>query len=205
MGFPAGKTKTMIVDTPALPAGSSKLRIVGSQWLSWDRIAWSLSPADDAPVVRATLAPTVAELRFRGFSELVRKAPNAPHHYDYTSTTTESPWLAFPGGYTRFGDVVELLASPDDRSVVLGPGDEIGLEFDASELPPVQSGWKRTLFLESHGWDKDADRNTGDGLRVEPLPFRAMTSYPYGPDDAFPDTPLHREYLTEWQTRSVHK
>ncbi len=203
MPFPAGKTKTMIVDTPPLPEGASRLRMVGSQWLSWDRIAWSLSPADEAPEIRAKLAPAVAELHFRGFSELVRKAPNAPHHYEYASTTTESPWLTFPGGYTRFGDVGELLESSDDRSVVIGPGDEIALEFDASALPPVAPGWKRTLFLESHGWDKDADKNTGDGLQVEPLPFRAMTSYPYGPDDAFPDTPLHRQYLEEWQTRVV--
>ncbi len=201
MGFPAGKTKTMIVDTPELPAGARRLRIVGSQWLSWDRIAWSTARADDEPVVRAKLGPTVADLRYRGFSALTRSAPNAPHAFDYADTTVESPWLPFPGGYTRFGDVVELLESPDDRSVVLGPGDEIGLEFDTSELPPVPDGWTRTVFLESHGWDKDADRNTGDGMQVEPLPFRAMTSYPYGPDDAFPDTPLHREYLEEWQTR----
>ncbi len=203
MGFPAGKTKTMIVDTPALPEGARKLRIVGSQWLSWDRIAWSLAAADDAPRLLAKLAPTAADLRYRGFSALVRKAPNAPHDFDYQRVTTESPWLPFPGGYTRFGDVGELLDTPDDRSVVMGPGDEIALRFDASELPPVAEGWRRTLFLESHGWDKDADKNTGEGMQVEPLPFRAMTSYPYGPDDAFPDTPLHREYLEEWQTREV--
>ncbi len=201
MGFPAGKTKTMIVDTPPLPEGASRLRIVGSQWLSWDRIAWSLSPADDAPVVRAKLEAIRADLQFRGFSRPTRKAPNAPHGFDYARSTTESPWLAFPGGYTRFGDVRELLRDTDDRSVVMGPGDEMRLEFDASSLPPVEPGWRRTVFLESHGWDKDADRNTGEGLQVEPLPFRAMTSYPYGPDDAFPDTPLHREYLETWQTR----
>ncbi len=201
MGFPAGKTKTMIVDTPTLPAGARRLRIVGSQWLSWDRIAWSLSPADGEPVVRAKLAPAVAELRYRGFSELIRKAPNAPHGFDYARTTVESPWLPFPGGYTRFGDVGELLASPDDRSVVLGPGDEIALDFDASELPPVATGWKRTVFLESHGWDKDADRNTGEGLQVEPYPFRAMTSYPFAPGESSPDTPEYRRYLEEWQTR----
>jgi tetratricopeptide (TPR) repeat protein len=202
-GFPAGKTKTMIIDTPPLPPESRRLRIVGSQWLSWDRIAWSLSPADDEPMVVAKLEADTADLRYRGFSAPVRMAPNAPHAFDYSVTTTESPWLPFAGGYTRFGDVRELLREADDRSVVLGPGDEIRLGFDASELPPVRDGWRRAVFLESHGWDKDADRNTGEGLQVEPLPYRAMSSYPYGPDDAFPDTPLHREYLESWQTRVV--
>jgi tetratricopeptide (TPR) repeat protein len=202
-GFPAGKTKTMIIDTPPLPPESRRLRIVGSQWLSWDRIAWSLSPADDQPVVVAKLEADVADLRYRGFSAQLRLAPNAPHSFDYAVTSTDSPWLPFAGGYTRFGDVRELLKTADDRSVVLGPGDEIGLSFDAAELPPVREGWRRVVMLESHGWDKDADRNTGEGLQVEPLPFRAMSVYPYGPDESFPDTPLHREYLESFQTRVI--
>jgi hypothetical protein len=70
MGFPAGKTKTMVIDTPTLPAGASRLRIAATQWLGWDRIAWSTSPADEAPRVLARLAPSVADLHFRGFSEM---------------------------------------------------------------------------------------------------------------------------------------
>jgi hypothetical protein len=89
--------------------------------------------------------------------------------------------------------------------VILAPGDEITLRFDTADLPPVQPGWERTVFLESHGWDKDADRNTGEGLRMEPLPFRAMSGYPYGPDETFPDTPLHREYRELWLTRVVEE
>jgi len=134
---------------------------------------------------------------------MIRQAPNGPHQFDYERVSTESPWLAFPGNYTRYGDVRELLQDSDDRSVIMGPGDEMALAFDASRIPPVQPGWRRTLFLESHGWDKDADRNTGAGEQVEPVPFRAMSTYPYGADEAFPDTPLHREYLDSWLTRVV--
>ena len=32
---------------------------------------------------------------------------------------------------------------------------------------------------------------------------RAMSGYLYGEDEAFPDTPLHREYLEDWLTRVV--
>ncbi|MEM7357008.1 MAG: CRTAC1 family protein, partial [Acidobacteriota bacterium] len=173
MGHPAGKTKTMVVDTPPLPAGASKLRLVTSLWLHWDRIAWTTTPVDDAPIVRARLAPQRADLRYRGFSELVRQAPNAPHTFDYATVRQETPWLPFPGHYTRYGDVRRLLETPDDFSVILAPGDEIALSFDATELPPPAPGFRRTLFLESHGWDKDADRNTFEGQQLEPLPFRA--------------------------------
>lgn len=199
MGFPAGKTKTMVVDTPPLPPGARRLRIVTSLWLGWDRIAWTVAPADGEPAVQARLAPREADLRFRGFSALVRKAPNAPHAYDYSRTSTESPWLPFPGRYTRYGDVLELLEEADDRSVILAPGDEIAVTFDASGLPPVSAGWVRTVFLESHGWDKDADRNTYEAETMEPLPFRGMKQY----GEPFPDTPEMRRYREEWLTREV--
>lgn len=205
MGFPAGKTKAMVVDTPTLPAGARRLRIVSSLWLHWDRLAWSPLPAsaDRELAATAKLLPSRAELRFRGFSALARKAPNAPHDYDYQRTSPDSPWLPFPGRYTRYGDVSPLLETPDDASVVLAPGDEIDLEFDLSALPPPAPGKSRTYFLESHGWDKDADRNTGEGEQVEPLPFRGMKSYPYAPGETWPDTDFHRRYVEEWLTREV--
>ena len=203
MGHPAGKTKTMVVDTPPLPEGARKLRIVTSLWLHWDRIAWTTAAADSEPIVRARLAPSVAEARYRGFSALVRAAPNAPHTFDYQTVTTESPWLPFPGRYSRYGDVRELLADSDDLSVILAPGDEIALTFDASTLDPPPEGYRRTVFLESHGWDKDADRNTWEAEQLEPLPFRAMSGYPFGPEESYPDTPAHRTYRREWLTREL--
>ncbi len=199
MGFPAGKTKTMVVDTPPLPPGVRRLRIVTSLWLAWDRIAWTRQPADGLPVVRARLAARRADLRYRGFSQLIRQAPGAPHGFDYRQVAAESPWLPFPGRYTRYGDVRELLVEADDRSVILAPGDEIALEFDASGLPPAAAGWTRTVFLQSQGWDKDADRNTYEAQRMEPLPFRAMKSY----GEPFPDTPRLREYVERWLTREL--
>ncbi|HEX7184880.1 MAG TPA: FG-GAP-like repeat-containing protein [Thermoanaerobaculia bacterium] len=199
MGFPAGKTKTMVVDAPPLPSGARRLRIVTSLWLGWDRIAWTRQPSDALPVVRARVAPRQAELRYRGFSRLVRNSPNGPHGFEYEKVAGESPWLPFPGRYTRYGDVRELLAQTDDRSVILAPGDEIALEFEASGLPPVRDGWTRTVFLQSQGWDKDADRNTYEALRMEPLPFRAMKSY----GEPFPEMPELREYVVKWLTREL--
>jgi hypothetical protein len=197
MGFPAGKTKTMVVDTPPLPARAHRLRIVTSLWLGWDRIAWTRAKSDDVPVVQGRLEPRTADLRYRGFSRLVRRSPNGPHGYVYEDSAKQSPWLPFAGRYTRYGDVRELLGAVDDRSVILAPGDEIALDFDAGKLPPLAPGWERTLFFESNGWDKDADRNTFEARHVEPLPFRAMKMY----GDPFPDTAEMREYVEKWLTR----
>lgn len=203
MGFPAGKTKTMVVDTPPLPPGAHRLRIASGQWLHWDRIAWTTAPADEEPRVVARLLPTTAELRFRGFSRHARRAPNAPHAFDYAAARTDSPWLPFPGRYTRYGDVRELLAEPDDRLVILAAGDEVALTFDARSLPPTPPGYRRSVFLESHGWDKDADRNTGEAAQLEPLPFRAMRAYPYADGEKYPDDAFHRDYVQGWLTRVV--
>ncbi|HEY6320764.1 MAG TPA: VCBS repeat-containing protein, partial [Thermoanaerobaculia bacterium] len=205
LGMPAGKTKTMVVDTPPLPPGARRLRIVSSLWLAWDRIAWTTTPADDEAIVRARLAPVRAELHYRGFSAPLRRAPNAPHEFVYGRVSLSSPWLPLPGHYTRYGDVRELLLAEDDRCVVMGAGDEIELSFDAAALPPPPAGYLRTVFLESHGWDKDADRNTYEGRQVEPLPFRAMSGYPYAPGETYPDTPALRDYLQRWQTRLVRR
>jgi Tfp pilus assembly protein PilF len=202
-GLPPGKTKTMVVDTPALPAGARRLRIVSSLWLAWDRIAWTTQRADAEARVVARLLPSDAELRYRGFSRLFRHAPNAPHVYDYEVVDTTSPWLPFPGRYTRYGAVGELLADADDQSVILAPGDELALAFDATGLPAPAPGRRRTLFLESQGWDKDADRNTYAGERLEPLPFRAMSGYPWRDDERYPETPELERYRAEWLTREV--
>ncbi len=238
MGFPPGKTKMMVVDTPPLPAGARRLRIVTTRWLHWDRVAWSTdlggadgtgsasgasgegrvastggagstagtsdrSAADAGAVVQARLDAASADLSYRGFSAPTRPAPNGPHLFDYQRTGTESPWLPFPGRYTRFGDVRELLTDIDDRQVVIGPGDEIRVLFDARELPPPAPGHVRTVFLESFGWDKDADRNTWEADSNLPLPFQAMSGYPFAPGETYPRTPKLDAYRAEWLTRVV--
>ncbi|MFW6175973.1 MAG: FG-GAP-like repeat-containing protein, partial [Acidobacteriota bacterium] len=209
MGHPAGKTKTMVVDTPPLPPDARRLRIVTNQWLHWDRIAWTPLPAggaDEEVRVVERLVPERADLRYRGFSALVRRAPNAPHEFDYDRLTTVSPWQPVRGPYTRHGDVRELLLTADSRSVVMAPGDEIVLRFDASHLPPPPPGHRRTVFLESHGWDKDYDKHTYAVERGSlPLPFRGMEVYPWPEGDGPPEAEAEalEELRREWLTRDA--
>jgi len=108
-----------------------------------------------------------------------------------------------PGRYTREGDVRELLRSSDDMFVVSRPGDEIALSFEASRLSPPPPGWKRTFLLYVDGFSKEMDINSASPDQVAPLPFHAMTAYPYSAPEAYPMTHAHQEYINHYNTRVI--
>ena len=203
-GFPGGKTKTIAIDLSGkFKSSDHRVRVVTNMELSWDEVFWTAGTGKPEPeLYRLTkLELKSAELHYRGFSELVPKPNNAPKWFDYGNVTKESIWPPMTGNFTRFGDVKELIAEADDLQVVLGAGDEMTIEFSAEteELPP---GWKRDFIIYNIGWDKDADLNTVHGQSAEPLPFRAMSKYPYEPDQTFPSEPKHVDYLKRYQTRN---
>ena len=103
------------------------------------------------------------------------------------------------GRFTRLGDVRDLLTEDDDRLLVIGSGDDVALEFAAPDDPPP--GWRRDFLIRNVGWDKDADLQTVYGQTVEPLPYRAMSRYPFTAADTPPDSPSYQRYLREMQTR----
>ena len=117
--------------------------------------------------------------------------------------STEQPWLPIVGSYTRYGDVLPLLDAPDDMYAIFGPGDEITIQWDATRLPALPTGWRRDFLLYTDSWLKDADMNTAGRGTVGPLPFHAMTRYPYGTDEAYPSDSTHRRYLETYDTRRV--
>jgi len=99
--------------------------------------------------------------------------------------------------------VLPLLRSPDDMYVIMGPGDEATIQFDASSATALPKGWKRDFLLYSDGWIKDSDLNTAFGTTVAPLPYHAVKSYPYGEGEAYPTDSQHQRYLREYDTRVV--
>jgi hypothetical protein len=117
--------------------------------------------------------------------------------------TATSPWKALTGRYTREGDVRTLLREVDDMFVVSRPGDEIALSFDARALPALRRGWTRTFLLYAHGYSKEMNPRSASPDTVAPLPFRGMTKYPYGPEEHYPNTAAHRDYLERYNTREV--
>ncbi|MCY2964880.1 MAG: hypothetical protein NT069_14785 [Planctomycetota bacterium] len=202
-GFPGGKNKTVVLDlSDAFLTRDYRLRIATNFEIYWDEAFFTL---DESPVeVRQTpVELTRADLHFRGFSERRTSPHNGPDTYIYDVVEKRTVWLPMEGNFTRFGDVRPLLETEDDQLVVFGFGDELTLEF--AELPPPPAGWKRDYILHNVGWDKDCDPNVLLSGSVEPLPFRAMTCYPYGPDEEYPETASHRAYLKKYQTRRMDR
>jgi hypothetical protein len=206
MGFPGGKTKTIAVELPGevFTGGQHKLRICTSAEIYWDDVFFTVDEepiVGQSPQINEHVLPLLsADLHYRGFSRELPHHPDAPLRFDYQTVSTEPKWPPMEGCFTRYGDVRPLLASADDQMVVMGSGDEMTVRFRVpAEQPPA--GWKRDFILYSVGWDKDADLNTVYGQTAEPLPYNAMPSYPYPPDQWYPDTPATRGYLREYQTR----
>ncbi|HEX4962402.1 MAG TPA: FG-GAP-like repeat-containing protein [Thermoanaerobaculia bacterium] len=202
MGMPSGKPKTISVDlTGKFLSASREVRIETSVCVYWDEIFLS-EDVGEPPVAQTELSPAAAELRFRGFSRpVIDPQRRQPEGFDYQTFMPVSEWNPTPGLYTRYGDVRELLAEIDDRLVILGSGDEVRLRFDSKSLPPLPPGWRRDFLLKVDGWAKDADANTAFSQSVEPLPFHAMSRYPYPAAEHFPDDPAHRAYRERYNTR----
>jgi tetratricopeptide (TPR) repeat protein len=202
MGIPAGKPKTIAVDLSGKWLSASReVRIVTNLCVYWDEIF--LSESAGSPETRLTpVEADVADLHFRGFSKpKIDPARKQPEKFDYQTWMPISMWNPTPGLYTRYGDVRPLISAVDDRLVLMGSGDELRLLFPAGGLPALKPGWKRDFLLLVDGWAKDGDYNTAFSQSVEPLPFHAMSSYPYPGGEHFPDDAEHRAYRELYNTR----
>lgn len=106
------------------------------------------------------------------------------------------------GSFTSYGDVLTLLQSADDKFVIGREGDTVSLQFpvDTTSVPP---GMIRDYFLIANCWFK------GRGLpyvpfTVDPLPFQAMTSFPYPTTESYPYDMAHKAYLQTYNTRIIN-
>ena len=206
IGFPSGKTKAMVIDvSDAFLTDDYRIRIRSGMELYWDQAFFTVDESDAETVSQACELQS-ADLHFRGFSSRVYadnalfRNGHAPEGYDYDSVATDPRWNEMMGRFTRYGTATTLLEFPDDRMVVMGPGDELTVSFDVPAAP-TPAGWKRDFVLYNVGWDKDADLNTVYGQSSEPYPFKAMSRYPIAPDENQPLSPEYQQYMREFQTR----
>jgi Tfp pilus assembly protein PilF len=204
ISFPSGKDKTIVVDLAGkFPTADHHVRIRTTMQIYWDE-AFVARDLADSSVRITTLAPVAADLHFRGFSRMYRKGGRyGPYWPAYDEVTTESRWRPIEGAFTRFGDVLPLLRTPDDMYVIMAPGDEATIQFDAGSASSLPPGWKRDFLLYTDGWLKDSDLNTAFGTTVAPLPFHQIESYPYAAADRYPADAAHRNYLRQYNTRHV--
>jgi hypothetical protein len=195
MGFPAGLPRMMTVDVTALDLPSNRrVRIRSNMEIFWDEIFLAPEAGGEEATVHRIPAE-VAEIRFLGYPREYSPDGGIPTLYDYHRVDPGLPYKIMAGDYTRFGDVRELLSRVDDRFVILGRGEEIALEFDASDLPPLPGGWSRTLVLHSDGYCKDMDLYTAFPDTVGPLPYHAMGGYPPAKPSPAPPVPENRRRL----------
>ncbi|MGH9797882.1 MAG: FG-GAP-like repeat-containing protein, partial [Candidatus Polarisedimenticolia bacterium] len=207
MGFPGGMPRMMTVDlAPLAPLRTARIRLRTNMRVYWDQ-AFVAEPLEEAGLAdrvrRATVEPSGAHLHRRGYPREHSPDGRLPKIYDYGIIDNTQPFKVMTGDYTRFGRVTDLVKRTDDMFVIFGRGEELTLEFPVKGLPEVRKGWTRSFLLYTSGYTKDMDPYTAHGDTVEPLPFRAMTRYPYGPEETYPDGPEHREYRRTWNTRRV--
>ena len=198
-GYPAGVNHLATFDLSDLVTPSDRLfRIETNMEIYWDQITIGIH-RDDAPMRVQEIACSEAELRFLGFPREYSPDGRKPNIYDYENCDTAVPWKLFSGAFTRYGDVRELVQEADDCYVIMNHGDEVVLRFPA----PPPTGWERSYILKSHTFAKDMDLYTAYPDTVEPLPFQAMSAYPYPDDEAYPDTEKTREYHRRYNTRII--
>jgi hypothetical protein len=147
------------------------------------------------PVARAVLGP-------RGYSREISPDGKLPLLYDYDHVDP-APLARMAGRLTRYGDVASLLQADDDRLCVVGPGDEVRIEFEAGDLPSLPDGWTRAYVLRSFGYCKDADPFTAGSDSIEPLPWREMPAYPFAEGVERPRDEAYETYLRTYQTRQA--
>ena len=208
MGFPAGGPRTMTADlTGKLPPGTQKIRITTNLQIYWDSVLISRTPQEsgkEAESLRLTAVPLArANLDYHGFPLKIEGTPPGNVQYIYEKTSATGPYTRPAGTYTRYGDVLPLLTSLDDKLVVFGSGDEVRLDFDPSQLPALPQGWVRDYFFAANGYEKDMDFYAAEGDFVAPLPFLKMGGYPYSVDKSFPLDDAHLNYFLEYNTRQM--
>jgi hypothetical protein len=208
MGFPAGGPRTMTADlTGKLPPGTQKIRITTNLQIYWDSILVNRTPQnfqDKAQRTRLSPVPLVrADLGSHGFPLKIEGTPPGNVQYIYEKTSATGPYTRPTGTYTRYGDVLALLSTQDDQSVVFGSGEEVRLDFDPSKLPALPEVWVRDYFFAANGYEKDMDFYAAEGNYVAPLPFLRMGDYPYTPAKSFPLDDAHINYLLEYNTRHM--
>jgi tetratricopeptide (TPR) repeat protein len=203
VGFPVGRPQTIVVELAGRWLGPSReVRLSTNMPVYWDQVLVDTGGGSH-PYTIAPLEAAAAALRWRGFSAVSSPDGREPPGADYERVSAVSPWKQLPGAYTREGDVRALLAAADDMFVIAKPGDEIAIAFDAAAAPPVRPGWRRTFLLHADGFSKEMNIRSATPDSLGPLPFRAMSRYPYGPDEHYPRDAAHREHLERDHTRLV--
>ena len=199
-GFPAGLTRTMIVDlTGKLPAGTRRIRLMTNLELFWDQVLIDNQAEGAFHTTEIPLA--LATEHIRGYPLQIEGKSPGDLDYDYDRVSLTGPYQRQRGNYTRLGDVTALVKGVDDRFAIFGSGEEIAAEFDSASLPALPTGWTRDYFFYANGYVKDMDWWDASPYTVAQMPFHGMSQYPYPRSEKFPDDADALNYQLDYNTR----
>jgi len=150
----------------------------------------------DEPVSVNAVPLVSATLDYYGFS--ATRGTSEIYEHIYGDKVEKLPSY-MPGNYTRYGDVGPLLTGTDDKFVIFGSGDEVTLRFNGETDRPA--GTTRRFLMYFDGYYK-AHNNVFIPNTVEPLPFAAMSNFPYDPAvESYPTDADHNLYRNDYNTR----
>ena len=176
--LPATSDQVFVVNLTGLfPTKDYELRINYYQDIQFDYIGVDTSPQQN--IVVHTIMPSSATLE-----------------QAFSATSNSS------GAFTKFGDVNALLQSADDKFVIGREGDAVSMQFSTA-LSPLPQGWVRDYFFVASCWFKEPGLSYVP-YTVAPLPFQAMTSFPYPTNETYPYDANHEAYLQAYDTRIIN-
>jgi hypothetical protein len=110
------------------------------------------------------------------------------------------------GTFTRYGDVQPILLDADDMYVIGRQGDQVNLQFSTENLKPVADGMVRDYFFVVACWFKDPPAEWGYGFTftTDPLPYLAMSGFPYTSAESYPYDAAHLAYIAQYNTRIIN-
>lgn len=189
---PAEMARPYLIDlTGKFPTDDHRVRLTFVFETAIDSIR--VDTTTDLALTATEVPMASAVLGHHGFD--LHSMPGDIFDYVYGPPTATSAYM--PGLYTRFGDVTPLLGGLDDKFAVFGGGDELTLRFDPLAAPA--EGMTRRYVVYANGYYKWA--NTDIAQTVDPLPFAAMSNYPYTASEQYPADADHQAYLDGWNTR----
>jgi FG-GAP-like repeat len=225
-GFPAGKTKTLLIDLSGrFPTPDHRLRLTTNLEIYWDRLAVAFgSPGERATeggsergregvidkrnkvhlghVAVRSVTPSVRELRPIMADLRIRGYSEVNRADDYSP---ELPEYDRVYRVARWRDLIGYYTRPGDVLELLARVDDRYVIMNAGDEialrftapPPPPAGWVRDFVFVSDGWVKDGDLNTVASKTVLPLPTHARPDYVPTPTRLEED-PIYQRHRGDW-------
>ena len=197
--------ETKVIDLSGLTIKDNTIRLIMTNTKRmWDIDYLAVDTNPDSAITVTSENPYYADLHFRGISSKVRTNPNDPNMIltepVYGEVTDAFISNKTTGNATRYGDVTELLQSNDDKFVIMTQGDELAYKY---AVPAQASGTERDFIYYTNDYHKAYIYALGD--EIGPLPFSAMTQYPYHTDvESYPTDAEHNLYQSTYNTREIN-